>query len=62
MREYSTCGSVQRARSVRVPTAIPNFHQFPRYTTRKGDLIARYKWHLAVDFHCRMKMSRAISG
>ena len=35
---------------------------FRRYTTRKGTLIASYNWHLAEDFHYRMKMSRAIAG
>jgi DNA-binding GntR family transcriptional regulator len=33
---------------------------FRRYTTRKGALIASYNWHLAGDFHYRMKMSRAL--
>jgi GntR family transcriptional regulator len=35
---------------------------FRRYATRKGTLIASYNWHLAEDFHYRMKMSRAIAG
>jgi GntR family transcriptional regulator len=35
---------------------------FRRYTTRNGTLIASYNWHLAEDFHYRMKMSRAASG
>jgi DNA-binding GntR family transcriptional regulator len=35
---------------------------FRRYTTRKGTLIASYNWHLAEDFHYRMKMSRANAG
>ena len=35
---------------------------FRRYATRKGTLIASYNWHLAEDFHYRMKLSRAISG
>ena len=33
---------------------------FRRYTTRNGTLIASYNWHLAGDFHYRMKMSRAL--
>lgn len=28
-----------------------------RYTTRHGTLIASYNWHVAQDFHFRMKMS-----
>jgi GntR family transcriptional regulator len=35
---------------------------FRRYATRKGTLIASYNWHLAEDFHYRMKMSRANAG
>jgi DNA-binding GntR family transcriptional regulator len=33
---------------------------FRRYVTRKGTLIASYNWHVAEEFHYRMKMSRAI--
>jgi GntR family transcriptional regulator len=33
---------------------------FRRYITRKGTLIASYNWHVAEEFHYRMKMSRAI--
>jgi len=35
---------------------------FRRYTTARGTLIASYNWHLAEDFHYRMKMSRTITG
>ena len=35
---------------------------FRRYITRKGTLIASYNWHVAEDFHYRMKMSRTMSG
>jgi GntR family transcriptional regulator len=35
---------------------------FRRYITRKGTLIASYNWHVAEDFHYRMKMSRAVPG
>jgi hypothetical protein len=28
-----------------------------RYVTRRGTLIASYNWHVAQDFHFRMKMS-----
>jgi GntR family transcriptional regulator len=31
-----------------------------RYITPKGPLIASYNWHVAEQFHYRMKMSRAI--
>ncbi len=31
---------------------------FRRYVTEKGTLIASYNWHVAKDFHYRMKMSR----
>jgi DNA-binding GntR family transcriptional regulator len=33
---------------------------FRRYVTSKGTLIASYNWHIAEQFHYRMKMSRAI--
>ncbi len=33
---------------------------FRRYVTRKGTLIASYNWHIAEQFHYRMKMSRAV--
>ncbi len=33
---------------------------FRRYVTQKGTLIASYNWHVAEQFHYRMKMSRAI--
>jgi DNA-binding GntR family transcriptional regulator len=33
---------------------------FRRYITKKGTLIASYNWHVAENFHYRMKMSRAI--
>ena len=33
---------------------------FRRYITPKGTLIASYNWHVAEQFHYRMKMSRAI--
>jgi GntR family transcriptional regulator len=33
---------------------------FRRYITSKGTLIASYNWHVAEQFHYRMKMSRAI--
>jgi GntR family transcriptional regulator len=33
---------------------------FRRYITRRGTLIASYNWHVAEQFHYRMKMSRAI--
>lgn len=33
---------------------------FRRYVTPKGTLIASYNWHVAEQFHYRMKMSRAI--
>ena len=29
-----------------------------RYVTRKGTLVASYNWHVAEDFHYRMKLSR----
>ncbi len=29
-----------------------------RYVTRKGTLVASYNWHVAQDFHYRMKLSR----
>ncbi|MGB7099686.1 MAG: GntR family transcriptional regulator [Xanthobacteraceae bacterium] len=29
-----------------------------RYMTRKGTLVASYNWHVAQDFHYRMKLSR----
>jgi GntR family transcriptional regulator len=35
---------------------------FRRYITRKGTLIASYNWHVAEDFHYRMKMSRTLAG
>lgn len=35
---------------------------FRRYITRKGTLIASYNWHVAEQFHYRMKMSRAMTG
>ncbi len=28
-----------------------------RYVTRKGTLVASYNWHVAQDFHYRMKLS-----
>jgi DNA-binding GntR family transcriptional regulator len=31
-----------------------------RYTTKKGTLIASFNWHVAKDFHYRMKMLRNI--
>ena len=33
---------------------------FRRYITSRGTLIASYNWHVAEQFHYRMKMSRAI--
>ena len=33
---------------------------FRRYITSEGTLIASYNWHVAEQFHYRMKMSRAI--
>lgn len=33
---------------------------FRRYITSKGTLIASYNWHVAEQFHYRMKMSRTI--
>ena len=33
---------------------------FRRYVTSEGTLIASYNWHVAEQFHYRMKMSRAI--
>jgi GntR family transcriptional regulator len=33
---------------------------FRRYITPKGTLIASYNWHVAEQFHYRMRMSRAI--
>jgi DNA-binding GntR family transcriptional regulator len=33
---------------------------FRRYVTGKGTLIASYNWHVAEQFHYRMKMSRAL--
>lgn len=35
---------------------------FRRYITSKGTLIASYNWHIAEQFHYRMKMSRATTG
>ena len=35
---------------------------FRRYVTPKGTLIASYNWHIAEQFHYRMKMSRAATG
>lgn len=35
---------------------------FRRYITPKGTLIASYNWHIAEQFHYRMKMSRATTG
>jgi GntR family transcriptional regulator len=32
---------------------------FRRYITREGTLIASYNWHVAEQFHYRIKMSRA---
>ena len=29
-----------------------------RYVTQKGTLVASYNWHVAQDFHYRMKLSR----
>ena len=29
-----------------------------RYVTRRGTLVASYNWHVAQDFHYRMKLSR----
>ena len=31
-----------------------------RYVTKKGTLIASFNWHVAKDFHYRMKMSRNV--
>jgi len=31
-----------------------------RYTTRRGTLIASYNWHVAEEFHSRMKLMRSI--
>jgi DNA-binding GntR family transcriptional regulator len=33
---------------------------FRRYMTPNGTLIASYNWHVAEQFHYRMKMSRAL--
>lgn len=59
---FGTPMTADMARHLKCPIDTIAMCAFRRYATRKGTLIASYNWHIAEDFHYRMKMSRANSG
>jgi hypothetical protein len=57
---FGTPMDARMARLLGCKTDVTALCAFRRYGTRKGTLIASYNWHLAADFHYRMKLSRAL--